>query len=181
MSVHLDKVIKDANSQISGLQNKISSLTTDQKNLQRKNEEIAAVIKEKNKRLLRTQELYDKLKRRTMLGQIQEAASDVVRTNIDVANATGTTLTKQFSRPGVYNQHQSVQRQYLGTPLQSNLAREGDGILGISLGGGLNVAGTGEISRGSEWQEHVTRSQCVLLNLPLDIFVTMLMKEHLKS
>lgn len=57
-------------------------MTLDQEALRRKNDELAMAYKEKNRKLLQTQELYDKLKRRAMLGQIQDAALDAVDTTL---------------------------------------------------------------------------------------------------
>jgi E3 ubiquitin-protein ligase CCNP1IP1 len=53
-------------------------MSVDQDNLRRKNDELIHAYKEKNRKLMQTQELYDKLKRRDMLGQVQNAASDAV-------------------------------------------------------------------------------------------------------
>lgn len=53
-------------------------MTVDQDNLRRKNEELIQAFREKSRKLLQIQELYDKLKRRDMLGQVQNAASDAV-------------------------------------------------------------------------------------------------------
>ena len=55
-----------------------TGMQTDQENLKRKNEELTQVLREKSRKLLQTQELYDRLKRRAMLGQVQDAASDAV-------------------------------------------------------------------------------------------------------
>ncbi|ORY59469.1 uncharacterized protein BCR38DRAFT_303365, partial [Pseudomassariella vexata] len=83
LSVHLDKVINEANSQISTLQNKIANLNVDQENLGRKNDELAQAFKEKNRKLLQTQELYDKLKRKAMMGQMQDAAENAVDSTLN--------------------------------------------------------------------------------------------------
>jgi E3 ubiquitin-protein ligase CCNP1IP1 len=50
----------------------------DQDELRKKHDDLAQAYREKNKKLLQTQELYDKLKRKAMLGQIQDAAEDAV-------------------------------------------------------------------------------------------------------
>lgn len=50
----------------------------DQDNLRRKNEELAQAFRDKSRKHSQTQELYDKLKRRVMLSQVQNAASDAV-------------------------------------------------------------------------------------------------------
>ena len=46
-------------------------MTVDQDSLRRKNDELVQAYKEKTRKLLQTQELYDKLKRKAMLGQMQ--------------------------------------------------------------------------------------------------------------
>ncbi|OTA63136.1 hypothetical protein K449DRAFT_329426 [Hypoxylon sp. EC38] len=84
LNVHLDKVINEANLEITNLQNKLTgkflsfSLPTASDSLRRKNDELAQAYKEKNRKLLQIQELYDKLKRKAMLGQIQDAAEDAI-------------------------------------------------------------------------------------------------------
>ena len=107
LSVHLDKVIAEANSELTNLQNKVSStskqncpncscintaagLSLDQDTLIRKNEELAQAFKEKSRKLLQTQELYDKLKRKAMLGQMQDAASEAIDSTIQAATAAAT-------------------------------------------------------------------------------------------
>ncbi|XXG95027.1 hypothetical protein Hte_001287 [Hypoxylon texense] len=54
----------------------ISNSRVDQDNLRRKNDELTQAYKEKNRKYLQIQELYDKLKRKAMLGQMQNAAED---------------------------------------------------------------------------------------------------------
>jgi E3 ubiquitin-protein ligase CCNP1IP1 len=55
-----------------------SGMAIIQGSLQRKNEELLQAYREKSRKHIQTQELYDKLKRRAMLGQVQDAASDAV-------------------------------------------------------------------------------------------------------
>lgn len=64
-----------------------AGLQVEQNNLQRKNEEITISLREKTRKNLQTQELYDKLKRRAMLGQVQDAASDEVDNAIQASAA----------------------------------------------------------------------------------------------
>ncbi|KAI1205886.1 uncharacterized protein F4807DRAFT_464348 [Annulohypoxylon truncatum] len=78
LSVHLDKVINEANLEITSLQNKLTGMRMEQDSLRRKNEELTQAYKEKSRKLLQIQELYDKLKRKAMLGQIQDAAEDAI-------------------------------------------------------------------------------------------------------
>jgi E3 ubiquitin-protein ligase CCNP1IP1 len=60
-------------------------MEVDNNNLRRKNEELVNSFREKNRQCLRTQELYDKLKRREMLGQVQSAASYAVEDTIQAS------------------------------------------------------------------------------------------------
>ena len=60
-------------------------MAMDQDLVRRKNEELGQAIREKSRKLLQTQELYDKLKRRDMLGQVQNAASDAVEHTIEAS------------------------------------------------------------------------------------------------
>lgn len=55
--------------------------------LRRKNDDTLLAYHQKCKRQLQTQELYDKLKRRSMVGQVQNAASDAVDNTISSANS----------------------------------------------------------------------------------------------
>jgi len=60
-------------------------MLVDQDNLRRKNEELAQAFRDKSRKHSQTQELYDKLKRRVMLGQVQNAASDAVDHTINTS------------------------------------------------------------------------------------------------
>jgi E3 ubiquitin-protein ligase CCNP1IP1 len=60
-------------------------MQVDQDGLRRKNEELIQALREKSRKQLQTQELYDKLKRRAMLGQVQNAALDAVDQNIQAS------------------------------------------------------------------------------------------------
>ncbi|GAW19982.1 hypothetical protein ANO14919_094760 [Xylariales sp. No.14919] len=82
LNVHLDKVVNDANAEISNCYNKLKSAEIDRDELRNKYEELLQTCKEKNKKLLQTQELYDKLKRKAMLGQVQDAAEDAVESTL---------------------------------------------------------------------------------------------------
>jgi len=62
-------------------------MTVDQENLERKHIELAEAYKNKVQKCLRAQELYDRLKHKAMLGQVQDAASESV--NYTLGTATG--------------------------------------------------------------------------------------------
>ncbi|KAK6214006.1 hypothetical protein LQW54_004780 [Pestalotiopsis sp. IQ-011] len=110
LTVDLDKVIGDANSQITALNNTISSLDLDQQALRRKNEELALALKEKNKKLMQTQELYDKLKRRAMMGQMQHAAENAVDSDLqsfDIRENVGQRLSRGADGP-IHGLHEDM-------------------------------------------------------------------------
>ncbi|KAH8808911.1 cyclin B1 interacting protein-like protein 1 [Xylogone sp. PMI_703] len=115
LSMQVDKLVHDANSEITALQNKLSSLQLDQENLRRKNEELAQAFREKSRKHLQTQELYDKLKRREMLGQVQHAASCAAENNVQalatggsvIENTAGLSQVRDMSTP-LPNPHRNV-------------------------------------------------------------------------
>ncbi|KAI0450859.1 hypothetical protein F5B21DRAFT_489012 [Xylaria acuta] len=78
LNIHLDKVVNEANAQIANCHNKVKGAEIERDELRKKYEELLQTCKEKNRKLLQTQELYDKLKRKAMLGQVQDAAEDAV-------------------------------------------------------------------------------------------------------
>lgn len=53
--------------------------------LRRKNDEAIHAYKEKSRKLLQTQELYDRVKRKSEIGKIQRAAFDAVDSNVMAA------------------------------------------------------------------------------------------------
>jgi E3 ubiquitin-protein ligase CCNP1IP1 len=58
-----------------------------QENLRQRNEELGQELREKNRKHKQTQELYDKLKHRDMLDQVQNAASDAIDHSIQASTA----------------------------------------------------------------------------------------------
>ncbi|TVY33995.1 E3 ubiquitin-protein ligase [Lachnellula subtilissima] len=101
LNLQMDKIISDANSEISNLRSKVSNMQVDQDSFRRKNEELFQALREKTRKHLQTQELYDKLKRRAMLGQVQNAASDAVDQTIQ-ASVTANRYTDRLEEQ---NQH----------------------------------------------------------------------------
>lgn len=74
----------------------------EQDNIRRKYEEVAAALREKTRKYLQTQELYDKLKRRSTLGHVQEAVADEVENTIQAsvtANRFVDAVGNQSMRP----------------------------------------------------------------------------------
>ena len=79
-----------------------SALTLDAENLNRKNDELAQAYKDKSRKLLQTQELYDKLKRKAMLGQLQDAATDAAESQLHGAENEGEGPTRQAQTHSIY-------------------------------------------------------------------------------
>ncbi|OAX85379.1 hypothetical protein ACJ72_00227 [Emergomyces africanus] len=78
LNQHMDKVIHDANAEISNLQNRVSDMQISQEQLQKKNHELVEIYREKCKKHAQVTNLYNLLKSRAMRSQIQTAASDSV-------------------------------------------------------------------------------------------------------
>lgn len=80
-------------------------MALDQETLRRRNEEISTAYKDKNRKLLQMQELYDKLKRKAMLGHIQDAASNAVDTTLHSGAAIAAHSLDRIENQGNYEQH----------------------------------------------------------------------------
>ncbi|EHK15810.1 uncharacterized protein TRIVIDRAFT_135786, partial [Trichoderma virens Gv29-8] len=77
-----DQIARDAEARINGLHEKLESMTKSRDTLQRKNVEFAEALRDKNRKLSQTQELYNKVKRKAELGQIERAAFDAVDSSV---------------------------------------------------------------------------------------------------
>ncbi|KAH7171535.1 hypothetical protein EDB81DRAFT_865351 [Dactylonectria macrodidyma] len=88
LNLRLEKIVNDANSEIESLQHRVTSLVAEQEALRRKYQEMHQAHRDKSRKLLQTQELYDKVKRRAEMGDIQQAASDAVDSSLQVAPQT---------------------------------------------------------------------------------------------
>ncbi|KAK1766767.1 hypothetical protein QBC33DRAFT_540151 [Phialemonium atrogriseum] len=102
VSLDLKQVVNEANSHIANLENKLAGLTIDMDKMRHKNEEVGQALREKNKKLMQTQELYDKLKRKAMIGEMQDAASDAVNSNLEAAAAAVVMHSDHLTQPGLY-------------------------------------------------------------------------------
>ncbi|GAW25128.1 putative E3 ubiquitin-protein ligase CCNB1IP1 [Rosellinia necatrix] len=112
LNVHLDKVVNEANAEIANCHNKLKDAEIDRDELRKKYEELLRTCKEKNKKLLQTQELYDKLKRKAMLGQVQDAAEDAVESTLQAQPVNSNGVESQEppyfqSRDALYGQSTS--------------------------------------------------------------------------
>ncbi|KAF4125350.1 E3 ubiquitin-protein ligase CCNP1IP1 [Geosmithia morbida] len=82
LHVHLEKTMNDSNAQIERLQEKVNAMAAEQENVRRRNEDISQAYREKSKRLLQVQELYDKVKCKAEMFHIEHAASEAVASTV---------------------------------------------------------------------------------------------------
>ncbi|KAI9872315.1 MAG: hypothetical protein M1830_001791 [Pleopsidium flavum] len=111
----MDKIIHDANAEISNLQNKLSTVHLEHENLARKNYDLVEAYREKSRKHLQTQELYDRLKRKALMSDVQTAASESVDQVLQ--SASGHRFTERAENAGLNLQYQGSaaaqrQRQY---------------------------------------------------------------------
>ncbi|KFY20244.1 hypothetical protein V491_03872 [Pseudogymnoascus sp. VKM F-3775] len=86
----IDSIVRDANNEMSELRTELDNTIIDLNNSQKKNHELAQSLHAKSKQQAHTQELYDKLRRRDQMSQVQNAASDAVDQTIQgSASASG--------------------------------------------------------------------------------------------
>ncbi|KAK2746989.1 hypothetical protein FQN57_002561 [Myotisia sp. PD_48] len=88
-SKQMDQMAHEANSEIEGLQRRISELEITQDQLQKKNQELVGVYRDKCKKHAQMTNLYNLLKSRAMRSQIQTAVSDTVAQTLQTLGASG--------------------------------------------------------------------------------------------
>ncbi|KAJ5330433.1 hypothetical protein N7476_000216 [Penicillium atrosanguineum] len=92
LNTQMDKVIHNANSEMSVLQNKISDIQAAQEQLEKKNQELADLNREKSKKLSQMTNLYNLLKARAMRTEMQTAASDTVSQTLNNLSSRNSTM-----------------------------------------------------------------------------------------
>lgn len=105
-------------------------MQVDQDNLRHKHEELINAYRDKNRKLLQTTELYDKLKRRIMLGQVQNAASDAVDHTIQ-ASIAANRFVDGLGNQDPRSQHApilSTRQDHIGLQSRTNSALSGIGM-----------------------------------------------------
>lgn len=115
-------------------------MSVDHDNLRRKNEELVQAFREKNRKLLQTQELYDKLKRRDMLGQVQNAASAAVEHTIQASVNAGRYVDRGENIGQSHNQKEQRMQPPRFTAVQNSSMQYQGGGAG---GGGSTMAPPG--------------------------------------
>ncbi|PLN83920.1 cyclin [Aspergillus taichungensis] len=76
LNTQMDKVVHNANTEITTLQSKLSEMQDTHEQLGKKNQELADLYREKCKKFTQITNLYNLLKTRAMRSQMQTAASD---------------------------------------------------------------------------------------------------------
>ncbi|KAL9945091.1 hypothetical protein ACHAP0_000037 [Verticillium nonalfalfae] len=84
LDMHLDKTVNEANAEIESIQGQLKDLALQNDAMRRKYDELGQAFKDKSRRLLQTQELYDRVKRRAEMGQMQAAACDAVDSHLQM-------------------------------------------------------------------------------------------------
>lgn len=141
----MDKIIHDANGELSELRGRMNSKITEYCNwfvliikiamgkehdyLKQKHEELIQAYREKCRKALQTQEMFDRSKRKEMIGHVRNAASDAVEHTIEASVAAG-----RFAERGGYPNQRPVE-----TPHFPNLQASGMQHPGvISSNGNIN-------------------------------------------
>ncbi|KAJ5097955.1 cyclin [Penicillium argentinense] len=99
LNTEMDKIIHNANSEIATLHGKVSDLQAASEELEKKNQELIGLNREKSKKLSQMTNLYNLLKARAMRTQLQSAASDTVSQTINTFS-TRTEPTASISLTG---------------------------------------------------------------------------------
>ncbi|KAI5299421.1 hypothetical protein KEM56_003246 [Ascosphaera pollenicola] len=79
----MDKVVHDANSEITSLQNRMQDMQISQEQLLKKNQELVELYRDKSKKHAQVTNLYNILKSRAMRSQIATAATDSISQTLD--------------------------------------------------------------------------------------------------
>jgi E3 ubiquitin-protein ligase CCNP1IP1 len=76
----------------------------DREHIQHKNHELAEAYREKSRKHLQIQELYDKLKRRTLYSQVQNAALETVDRTLHTSSAMSSNFAGKTGEMGMGQQ-----------------------------------------------------------------------------
>ncbi|KAE8377001.1 hypothetical protein BDV26DRAFT_264468 [Aspergillus bertholletiae] len=97
LNTQMDKVVHNANTEISTLQARLSDMQATHEQLQKKNQELVDLYREKCKKFTQITNLYNLLKSRTMRSHLQTAASDSVSQALDSLGASRNDPTSSIS------------------------------------------------------------------------------------
>ncbi|CCG81233.1 Putative uncharacterized protein [Taphrina deformans PYCC 5710] len=95
----VDNIIREANTEIGTLREKIVALQNEQSTAKRKNSEINESLQEKNKQFHKLQTLYDKLRRKSLISPIQNGATQNLDEALINGNMRGPALMHNRGQP----------------------------------------------------------------------------------
>jgi E3 ubiquitin-protein ligase CCNP1IP1 len=142
LSAAMDKIINEANTEISTLQEKINStishtlrthqltpadFSIDQRTLQDKYDDLANSYREKSKKAAQAQQLYDALKKKVLMRGVETAASADANQTLQSIDARGAQPTHHDQQP-LMERHQT----HFDPPERQLREHEQDGHRGIS-------------------------------------------------
>ncbi|KAI6805734.1 hypothetical protein KC332_g15555 [Hortaea werneckii] len=100
LSTHLDKVIHDANLEITGLREKLAGMHMEQKALEEKNHQLVEAFREKSKTQQQLQKLYQTLKQQQLAAGMEIAADHDAEHTLNAADVAQRDHRFRQSRAG---------------------------------------------------------------------------------
>ncbi|KAI6903339.1 hypothetical protein D0869_12869 [Hortaea werneckii] len=100
LSTHLDKVIHEANSEITGLREKLAGMHMEQKALEEKNHQLVEAFREKSKTQQQLQKLYQALKQQQLAAGMEIAADNDAEHTLKAADVAQRDHRFRQSRAG---------------------------------------------------------------------------------
>lgn len=94
-----EKELDDHKAMLDRQAKELESRRIEIEDLQQTNENLGSALKEKSRKLTRTEELYQKIKRKALLEEIEQTASQVVGSNIMAPPSAGNMLVDQHLGP----------------------------------------------------------------------------------
>ncbi|KAJ5674441.1 uncharacterized protein N7477_004375 [Penicillium maclennaniae] len=120
LNTQMDKVVHNANSEMSVLHSKIADMQAAQEQLEKKNEELADLIRDKSKKLSQMTNLYNILKARAMRTEMQTAASNTVSQTLNDLSSRNSTMLPPIPTHGQPAPINAKARSRQGRALQTH-------------------------------------------------------------
>ncbi|OLN97552.1 hypothetical protein CCHL11_01128 [Colletotrichum chlorophyti] len=125
------------------------SMAEDRNDMRRKHEELGHVYQDKCRKLLQVQELYDKVKRKAELGQMEAAVTDAVDSNLEfgprISNAMFPELTKRRAAGFPQTPYGNTGVHDVRSFVRSGLSTVSEPATGTLLGCGPAAAAQGSL------------------------------------
>ncbi|RMJ26502.1 hypothetical protein PHISP_02653 [Aspergillus sp. HF37] len=113
LNTQMDRVVHNANTEISSLQSRVSDMQNTQDQLHKKNQELVDLYRDKCKKFTQITNLYNILKSRAMRSQMQTAASDSVSRTLNslAPSRTGPSTSAAYKPVEVSDPPQTPRQQ----------------------------------------------------------------------